>query len=136
MATRRILMSLILCAISGPVLGSPRSDPTTGRAVFTGATVPHPTSVVHAPAALGLGTVNELYFAVTSVIRQIGVTPSTVDINTGDLTPGPHIDDVQLAPGGMIAWVGHPSSRITLGAELRIPPSERFLRDHDALRYH
>ncbi len=66
MAVRRIL-TLITCgsiAVSTSALASPRSDPTTGRSVFTGATVASPTSITLSPAAIGLDTLGtKLYFA-------------------------------------------------------------------------
>src|SRR5688572_12438411 len=101
MAARRIL-TLILCCTIAPAIASPRSDPTTGRAVFTGAATPHATSVSLNPAAIGVGPVSELYFAVVTVLQQIGIDRKTIDPATGDLSPGPRINDTQLGPGGML----------------------------------
>lgn len=141
MAARRILTSILLggalLAPFGPIAsGSPRSDPTTGRAVFTGATVPSPTSIGLAPAALGLGTLDEIYVAVTSVIEQLGIDRNSIDLATGELTAGPSLRDVEIGPGANVAFLWHPSDRLTLGFEARVPPPEMQPDGRDALRYH
>ncbi|MBA3453338.1 MAG: hypothetical protein H0T42_09630 [Deltaproteobacteria bacterium] len=135
MAARRIL-TLIICGISAPAVASPNSDPTTGRAVFTGAATPHATSVSLNPAAMGVGPVSEFYFAVVTVLQQLGIDRKTIDPDTGALSPGPRIDDTQLSPGGMLGFVWHPSERLTVGGEARLPPAERLPEAHDPLRYH
>lgn len=141
MAVRRIL-TLSACAsiaqgIAGPpALASPRSDPTAGRAVFTGATMPHATSISLDPAALGLGSRNELYLALTSVLQQLDIERRTLDVGTGALAPGASVDDTQLAPGAGLAFIWQPRQRLTLGFEARVPPSEVHPEGHDPLRYH
>jgi hypothetical protein len=59
MAVPRLLTLAVSCAAVS-AWASPRTDPTTGRAVFTGATMPHATSIGLDPAALGLGSVDQL----------------------------------------------------------------------------
>jgi hypothetical protein len=135
MAARRIL-TLLLCWMAAPALASPRSDPTTGRAVFTGAATPHATSVSLNPAAIGLGPVSEIYFSFVTLIQQLGIDRKTIDPATGALSPGPRIKDTQLGPGGMIGFIWHPSNRLTVGGEARLPPPEMFPDAHDPLRYH
>ncbi|MDB4964139.1 MAG: hypothetical protein JWP01_4138 [Myxococcales bacterium] len=137
MAAWRIL-TLIICGAIAPAIGSPRSDPTTGRAVFTGAATPHASSLSLNPAALGLGpgVRLEVYFAFTSTLQQLGIERRSLDITTGDFTTTPRVSDTQLAPGGAFSLVGHPSDSLTLGFEARIPPAELFPRNHDELRYH
>lgn len=136
MAVRRILTLLACGALVSPALASPLGDPTNGRAVFTGATVPHATSIELNPAALGLGTRFEVYVAATSLLNQIQIERRTLDLATGDLSPGPRVRDTQLAPGAMIAVVGHPSERLTLGGSVYLPAAERLPEGHEALRYH
>ncbi|MGE0545685.1 MAG: hypothetical protein AB7O24_09165 [Kofleriaceae bacterium] len=138
MAARRILTLIALCAITIPVpgFGSPRSDPTTGRAVFTGATTPHATSISLAPAALGLGSTAEVYIGLTSVLTQLGIDTRTFDPDTGALSPGVGVTETIVSPGASLAFIGHPSDRITLGFEAKLPPSERFAENRQALRYH
>jgi hypothetical protein len=136
MAAWRIL-TVIICGAIAPAIASPRSDPTMGRAVFTGAATPHASSITLNPAALGLGpgVRLEVYFAVTSMLQQLGIERRSLDVN-GIATANPRVRDTQLAPGGAVSLVGHPSDRLTLGFEARVPPAERFPADHDELRYH
>ena len=65
-------VSLAICAVPIAALASPRSDPTVGRAVFSGATLPAATSIDLDPAALGLGTNDEVYLAATTIILRSG----------------------------------------------------------------
>ena len=123
MSARRIL-TLILCGVIAPAIASPRSDPTTGRAVFTGAATPHATSISLNPAALGPSPFRgvELYVAVTSMLQQLGIERRMIDPATGSLSPGPSVHDTQLGPGGNVGLVWHSSDRLTLGFEARLPP--------------
>jgi len=136
MAVRRILTLLLLCAVTS-ARASPRTDPTTGRAVFTGATMPHATSIGLDPAALGLGDFDEVYVALTSVIDQLHIDLDKIAPGTGALSAGPHVRDVELSPGAMLAFIYHlAGDRVTLGFEARTNPPESFPSDRDALRYH
>jgi hypothetical protein len=135
MAVRRILTLILLCAVTS-VQASPRTDPTTGRAVFTGATMPHATAIGLDPAALGLGELDEFYVAITDVIGQIHVDLDR--LAQGDLqSPGARVRDVELSPGAMLAFIYHlAGDRATLGFEARTNPPESFPSDRNALRYH
>jgi long-subunit fatty acid transport protein len=137
MAVRRIL-TLITCWTIAPAIASPRSDPTTGRAVFTGAATPHATSTSLNPAALGTSPFRgvEFYLAVTSTLQQLGIERRTIDPGTGALSPGPQVTDTQLGPGGNLGLVWHSSDRLTLGFEARVPPPEMLPDRKDPLRYH
>jgi hypothetical protein len=78
MAARPIfVLSMLCCAMFAHA--SPRTDPTMGRSVFTGATVPHPTSILLNPAALGLGFNTELYFSLSGVLDYYGIDLATAD---------------------------------------------------------
>lgn len=140
MAVRRIL-TLITCgsiAVSTSALAyaSPRSDPTTGRSVFTGATVPSPTSITLSPAAIGLDTLGtKLYLALTSTLTQLAIDRRTLDLDTGALGAGPHVRDAQLAPGGDLAVLWHPNDRLTLGFAGRVPPPELQIDERRSLGY-
>lgn len=136
MAVPRIL-TLALAGATASASASPRTDPTVGRAVFTGATLPHATSIGLDPAALGLGTVDQLYVAVTSTLDQLHVDLDRVDPTTGaPLTPGTRVRDVELSPGVMLAFIYHlAGDSLTLGFEAHTPPAETFPTDR-ALRYH
>jgi len=135
MAVRRILM-LILCCSIAPAGASPRSDPTAGRAVFTGAATPHVTSVALNPSAIGLGPVTELYLALITTLQQLGVERRTLDPATGALSPGASVTDTQLGPGGVLGFIWHPNDRLTIGGEARLPPPEMLPRDSTPLAYH
>jgi hypothetical protein len=135
MAVRRILMLAIVCAIT-PARASPRTDPTVGRAVFTGATLPHATSLALDPAAIGLASFNEVYVSLATVIDQLHIQLDRVDL-TGTQTPGPAVRDVELGPGAMVAFIYHLAGEsVTIGFEARTSPREAFPTNREPLRYH
>ena len=138
-AVRPILTWLIAWVLGGAVASahaSPRTDPTVGRAVFTGATMPHATSIGLDPAALGLGEANEVYVAITSVIDQLHINLDRFQAQ-GLQAPGARVRDVELSPGAMLAVIYHlAGDRGTLGFEARTNPPETFPAAGDALRYH
>ncbi|HET9987008.1 MAG TPA: hypothetical protein VFQ65_00770 [Kofleriaceae bacterium] len=128
---------VIGCCLCGHALASPRSDPTSGRSVFTGATLATATSIDLDPAAIGPGVTDYIYAAATAVIDRYGVRLDSLDVNSGAITPGDTINDDEFGPGGMVAGVWHiPGDRATLGFELRSAPSETFIANRDALAYH
>jgi len=140
MAVRRILTTVATVAIGthapSEALASPRSDPTLGRAVFTGSTLGHPTSLTLNPAALSVRPgKRSLYFAFLGTLQQTSIDTQQLDLDTGTLSPGERVSDLQLAPGGQAMWIERPSERIAFGFELRVPPREMHLEDHEALRY-
>lgn len=124
MAARPIFsLAILCCAITAQA--SPRTDPTMGRSVFTGATVPHPTSIGLNPAALGIGSSPEVFVALTSTLDQYKIDLATSDAVSGN----------ELAVGGILAVVLRPGTRYAVSFELRAPPPEIFPQDHDELRY-
>lgn len=134
MAPRRIL-TLALVAVTAPAQASPRTDPTAGRAVFTGATTHHATSIELDPAALGLGPFDEVYLALTGLVdqRHIELDP----YSRGDLqAPGARVRDVSLSPGASMSVIYHFAGNLTAGVELRTFAPESFIEDREALRYH
>src|SRR5262245_55686747 len=86
---------------------SPRSHPTIGRAVFTGATSPDPTSIELNPSALGLGIPNEFYAAALGTMDNYSIDTKTVDVDTGAFADGDHVGATLLSPGWMGALVWH-----------------------------
>jgi hypothetical protein len=135
MVVRCILAWVLLCA-GLSAQASPRTDPTTGRAVFTGATTWHATSLGLNPAALGLGEFEEFYVAITGVLEQLHI--DLAPYQNGSLSsPGARVRDVELSPGAMLAFIYHlAGDRGTLGFEARTNPAESFPSNQPALRYH
>jgi hypothetical protein len=133
MAARRILTLAVsvvfgvalLPGVDSRAVASPRSDPTSGRAVFTGATAEHASSVTLSPAAMGLAVTHELYFALTSTLAQTSIRGAGTDIS-----------DTTVSPGGVIAYLWRTSERLRIGFEARLPPSEDHLEGYDELGYH
>ncbi len=127
-----------LCTLGAVAHASPRSDPTQGRAVFTGAATPSPTSIEINPAALGLGIpdVYEAYLAATATLDHLSIDRRSLDIDTGALSPGDSVSGNLISPGGMAAFVWHSGSggRVTLGVSLQSSPAERWLENKEALR--
>src|SRR4051812_45610840 len=113
MAVRRILTLITSGTIAmSSASASPRSDPTAGRAVFTGATTPNATSLTLSPAAVGLDPITsvsdrgqdisgkfELYFAAVATLAQVGIDRRLLDVDTGTFHDGPHMRDDELGPG-------------------------------------
>lgn len=122
MAVRRILILALWCEAAA-ASASPRTDPTVGRAVFTGATMPHATSIDLDPAALGLGTVDQLYVAATGVADQFKIALDAPD-GSG---PGAPVRDVELGAGGMFAFIYHlAGDSFSVGFEAHAAPPESF----------
>jgi hypothetical protein len=135
MAVRRVLTLALLCAAAA-ASASPRTDPTTGRAVFTGATMPHATSIGLDPAAIGLGASDEVYLAFSGVLDQLHIDLDRVDL-AGAHSAGPRVRDVEPTPAAMLAFIYHLAGEsVTLGFEARTSPRESFPEARDALRYH
>lgn len=136
MAVRCILLSWILAGAAVHADASPRTDPTAGRAVFTGATMPHATSIAIDPAALGLGATDQIYVALTGVVDQLRIDLDDIALD-GTRTGRPRVASTELSPGAMFGIIYHlAGDQVTLGAEARLNPRESFPSDHDGLRYH
>jgi hypothetical protein len=135
-AMSRAICLAALCGLGAPALASPRSDPTAGRAVFTGATMPGATSIDLNPAALGLGLVeNEIYVAAMAVVDRYAVDRQNLDVTTGALSPGASVRDVELGPGAMFAYTFHAKDRATVAVELHSAPAMVF-PNAQPLQYH
>jgi len=135
MAVRRILTLASVCAV-GAASASPRTDPTMGRAVFTGATMPHATSIGVDPAAIGLGAFDEVYVAFAGLLDQLHIDLERVDLS-GAHSPGPRVRNIEPTPAAMLAFIYHLAGEaVTLGFEARTSPREAFPEDRSPLRYH
>lgn len=127
----RPILAAILCS-AALAHGSPRTDPTVGRAVFTGATLPNATSIGLNPAALGIGTFGEVFIALTGVLEQYRIDKRELD---GAPSQGGRVRAIETTPGGMLALVVR-TGIYTLGVQAQTPPAEQFVSGYEALRYH
>jgi len=125
----------LLCGLAGSARASPRSDPTAGRAVFTGATVAGAESIDLNPAAIGPTFLNAIYVGASAVVDHYAVRLDHLDATSGVVTPGDTVHDNELAPGGRVAAIVHINDRATIGAELQTPPAESFIEGQNALQY-
>ncbi|MEO8845774.1 MAG: hypothetical protein ABI591_09195 [Kofleriaceae bacterium] len=132
----RVARLALVCGLCGHAVASPRSDPTAGRSVFTGATMAAASSIDLDPAAIGPGQQSYLYLAATAVIDRYGVRLDHLDVDSGAITPGDTVHDNELGAGGDFAYVWHLSDRAALGFEARSAPGETFIANRDTLAYH
>jgi hypothetical protein len=128
--------SVLVCGWAVPAIASPRADPTTGRAVFTGATMPTATSIDLNPAAIGTGLIDEVYAAAIAVLDRYSIALDQLDIASETRSPGSRIAATELGAGGTIAIVKHLSDRLTAGIKFETTPRERLIHDREALAYH
>jgi len=135
MVARPILALAPLACAASLAHASPRTDPTTGRAVFTGATLPNATSIGLNPAALGIEPFGEVLVALTSTLDQLHIDQQDLDVANGALSPGARVRAVEVSPGAMVGLVVH-TGRYTLGVQAQSAPSEQFIEGYDVLRYH
>ena len=115
-AMSRAHLPCAVCAASlrARALASPRSDPTTGRAVFTGATTPDATSIELNPAALGLGNVRDEFYR----RARSRSTRSRARSRSRRRDRRATIDATSSRPGGELACIWHTS---TIGVDARRP---------------
>lgn len=131
-------IALVACGVAcgaGLAHGSPRSDPTAGRAVFTGATLPGGTAIGLNPAALGVGPVGEVLVALTGTLDQIHIDQQDLDFEQGTLSPGARVRAIEASPGALVGLVVH-TGRYTLGVQAQSRPSEQLVSGYRELRYH
>jgi long-subunit fatty acid transport protein len=133
----RAACAAILCG-SIAAHAEPRTDPTIGRAVFTGATTPGATSLELDPAALAISTPNdpdEFYFAGTLLLDRYSIQRRRLDLDTGALSPGDSVHATELGPGGAIIALKHLRD-VTFGIGLHSETVEMFPHDKQPLAYH
>lgn len=125
-----------VCGLATTAVASPHSDPTTGRAVFTGATMPAATSIELNPAAIGPGLTDEVYIAAVAILDRYAIALDQLDIGSGARSRGATVRGYELGPGGTIAVVKHLSDRLTAGIKFETLSQDRFIHDQQALAYH
>jgi len=134
----RAICFALVCGLAATAHASPRSDPTTGRAVFTGAATPGAAAIELDPAALGLVApdTGELYIAAIAVIDRYAVARASEDPDTGALTPGRTAKDVEIGPAATFAWVKNFAKiRTTIGFQAHAAPAEVFPAGVDNWKY-
>ena len=138
-AGRAIRIAAIAACCGSTAHASPDTDPTAGRAVFTGATLPSTTtSIVLDPAALVLGNAAEvLYVGMTSTVDQYSIDRKNLDLTTGALSPGAQVHAVTTSPGADLAGLWHPSDALAFGfIAAHAAGASSSSADQDALRYY
>lgn len=133
----RAICAAVLCGLAAPAAASPVGDPTAGRAVFTGASVPDVTSLDVDPAAIGIaaGFQTQLFVSGIGVLDQLRIHQRTLDLSTGALSPGPDVSALTAGAGGTVGAIYHLPAHLTIGAELRALPPTVFPQDRPSLRY-
>jgi hypothetical protein len=100
-------------------------DPTLGRGVFTGATVPSVTSIALDPAALGLGTLDEAYAAATLEVDREAISTQTTSVH-----------DTEAAAGGIVGMLFHfKQGEYSIAWSVDTTPVATFPTNHTALQY-
>ncbi len=134
----RAICFALLCGLAARAGASPRSDPTSGRAVFTGATVADSSSLELNPAALSNVPTDrlELYAMAAVVIDRYAIALDHLDLATGTLTTPTATKDVELGPGAVIGFIKNLKDRATLGFQLHAQPAEVFPAGVTAWQYH
>jgi hypothetical protein len=105
--------------------------------VFTGATLPVPSSIILDPAALALmKPALEFYAAATGTLDQLSIDRKMIDLGTGALTNGARVRGVTSSPGADLGLVWRPADNVAGGFLLRTPPGQEMLGGQNALRYY
>lgn len=106
------------------------------RAVFTGTTSAHPTSLLVNPSALALGLDGWYVHAGGSgAVERLRVRRRIVDPDSGALLSGPQNTSTMLSPGFNVGFykVG---ARISAGLQIGLPIAEDFHEGKDNWGYH
>jgi hypothetical protein len=137
-AMSRAICLALMCGVSAHAVASPRSDPTSGRAVFTGATVADSSSLELNPAALSNVPTDrgELYSMAAAVIDHYSIARDHLDLATGVLTRQPALTDTELGPGFVVGGFKNLKDRATLAAQIHALPAEVFPAGVADWQYH
>jgi long-subunit fatty acid transport protein len=132
----RALTSALMVASVSPAAASPRSDPTSGRAVFTGAATVHPTSVTVNPATVGIDAAVNVYVAYLASTLVLDHEKVELDPSSGEVTGDPSISELRASPGGELSVAWNPTQRISVAVGLRSAPAETFSRGDGTGHFH
>lgn len=135
-----IAASLVAAALSlgaaGRAEASPRTDPTIGRAVFTGAAMVHPTSIVVNPATLGIDAAVNVY---TAYLAATGILDHELvdrDNRSGELSGDTSLSELRGTEGAELSINWNPTERISVGIAVRSAPAETFSRGAGTAHFH
>jgi long-subunit fatty acid transport protein len=119
-AMSRAICFALVCGLAARAIASPLSDPTSGRAVWTGATVADSSSLELNPAALSNMPTDrlELYVAASAVLDHYSIARDHLDLGTSTLTRGPAISDIELGRGAVIGVTYNLKDRATLALQI------------------
>ncbi len=122
---------LVLAYGATRAAASPRSDPTVGVAVFTGAATAHPIGISINPATIGLGNGTTAYLGTTIALDQVGAnTPANNGDQGGDL----HV--LSASPGLDVAINSHVGENLAVGFRAATGPAETFFAPaNNAMRF-
>jgi hypothetical protein len=134
----RAICFALVCGMAATAAASPRTDPTSGRAVFTGAATPGAPALELNPAALGLTSTDawQFYVAAIAVIDRYAITRDVEDPDTGALLRGVTSKDLEAGPGAVFAFIKNFKDRATLSGQIHAQPAEVFPAGVSDWRYH
>lgn len=129
----------VLGGLAAPSAAAPGDDPGVGPAVFTGATLPHPSSLVTNPAAMPLGQPGSHLAASGGLtLGVLRVDRAQIDVATGALSDGPSARPTTLSPAGALAYWSA-SRKFAFGIAIDAGPGDAFADasgdDRAALRW-
>ena len=118
--------ALVLVVAATPGHAAPGDDPGVGAAVFTGATLPHPSSLVGNPAAMPLGQPgNHLAASGGLTLGVLRIDRAQIDVATGALRDGPSATPTTLSPAGALAYWSA-SRKFAFGIAVDAGPGDAF----------
>jgi long-subunit fatty acid transport protein len=119
-----------------PAHASPRTDPTSGRAVFTGAANVHPTSLRVNPAMIGVDAAVGVYVAYVAGTFMLEHEQIDRDDQAPDFSGPADLSEARTTLGAELSISWHPTERISVGVGVRAAPEETFSGSAGALSYH
>lgn len=135
-------VAAITAGASGTTIGtaaaSPRTDPTSGRAVFTGAANVHPTSVLVNPATVGIDAAVNVYAAYLASTFVLDHERVDLDESSGevDQLSDTSLSELRGTSGAELSVAWNPTQRISVGVGLRSAPAETFSRGAGTGHFH
>lgn len=124
-----VAVSAAVGVVPSPATASPRTDPTSGRAVFTGAANVHPTSVLVNPATVGIDAAVNVYAAYLA-------STFVLDHERAQLDDAGDVSELRGTSGGELSVAWNPTQRISVGVGLRSAPAETFSRGAGTGHFH